>query len=97
MGRLMQRIEGQPAASEGDGGFIIALSRIKSAEPRQSTGQALAQTLSLEKLPFIKGRAIRQVEATQKIIAVNGSGGSQGFQAQGTNFSGRVAMSLIGS
>ena len=63
MGRFVQGVERQPAAGGGNRRFIVTALMVKDAYSFEGDGELLAQTISLEKLPLIKVRAIRQGEA----------------------------------
>src|SRR4051794_35008750 len=70
MGRLMQRIEREPAPCIADG--TLRLSAIPQI-PRQAferTAQFTSQALSLEKLPVLEGWTITQIESTEEIAGI---------------------------
>ena len=74
MGRLVQRVQGQPAPGLGDGSLPLAQSTAAAREPLQGDSQLPAQTLRLEKLPVVEGDAVTQAEACHEIVAVQRRG-----------------------
>ena len=71
MGRLVQRIDGQPAPRIVDGRRPFLRIARAAYQRLQEPGQVVAISFGLEELPVVKRRAVAQGEAGEKITVLN--------------------------
>jgi hypothetical protein len=71
---LVQGIKGEPAPGQWQRLARLPLGLVPGDERLQGAGHLLAQLLALEKLPLVKGGAVRQVETSQECFVVEGNG-----------------------
>lgn len=81
VGRLVERVECQPAPRVGYGRLELALPGVPLRQPFQGAGQVTAELLSHSELPGVEGRAVAQGEAGKEFAAVELHGGGERRQA----------------
>ena len=81
LGRLVQRIERQPASRVSEGGIVFTSARQPLRQLLQRGGQLQPQALSLEGLPGIELDGICEGEAGQEVGAVQSHRFGEGGQA----------------
>jgi hypothetical protein len=92
VGRLVQGVEGEPAAGVGDGRLPLPPGGEAAREPLQRAGKLAPQALALEELPVVEGHAVAQAEARHKIVPVQRRRPRQRRQALGADLRLRVAV-----
>src|SRR5262245_38084356 len=83
VGVFVERVERQPAASNGYRGLMVMRGGMRPGTLFQYHTQVPVQALSLEGLPVIKLRAIGQTEAGQEIGGIKVGGGTQSWKRSG--------------
>ena len=73
-GRLVERLEVDPAARVADRRRVVARGGLEVGEPVQRGRQLAAQAVGLQPLPVVEGRAVAQPEALEEVAAAQGDG-----------------------
>ncbi len=92
----MEWVERHPAPGVEDGGLIVALRSPGLGQLLGDPGEQLPQVFSLEELPLVKGRAVRQAKPGQEVVAVQGRGLGQLPPPVRRQRAGRLSCRLAG-
>ena len=92
MGRLMQRVEVQPAATRRDRVTGIAVCELEPGQPLEGAGKLTSVVLPLGQEPLVERLAVAEGEAVHECAAVEGSRTAKGGDASTTRRVGIVAM-----
>ena len=85
VGRLVQRVERQPAPGVRDGRLDLTLGTVSTHELLEGRCQILAQPFGLEELPLVEGWAVGQGEPRHKVPPIELDGLGERDQAVGAD------------
>ena len=92
VGRLVQRVEGQPAAGGVDRVVPAVLADLGRGQPLQGPRELAAQPFGLEVLPVVEAGAVAEAEPGQEVAPVQPGRLGQRGQAGRAGVGGRVAV-----